>query len=103
MTFKTCLVERVEEEEEEHRLRAFQNAEHQRPFATGIDNRMQCVGTDADELNHLNLGHVLFPPNVLAHLFAGTRQSIVGVHQTVDPGVQDGKEAYWFDGRENFV
>ena len=53
---------------------------------------LECVTEDQDELDHLEVGEVLFPPDVAAVLGSHGRQHIVDVHYNVYEGVDKAKE-----------
>ena len=56
------------------------------------DQRLECVEEDEDELDELDGGEVLLPPEVGLQRGAAGRQQVVEVHQGVHPGVQERPE-----------
>ena len=57
------------------------------------DQRLECVEEDEDELDELDGGEVLLPPEVGLQRGAAGRQQVVEVHQGVHPGVQERPES----------
>ena len=57
------------------------------------DQRLECVEEDEDELDELDGGEVLLPPEVGLQRGAAGRQKVVEVHQGVHPGVQERPES----------
>ena len=62
-SFERSSVETVEQEKEEDRLECFEYAEDERPLAFAVHDRVDRMAADHHELSHLNLGHVLLPPD----------------------------------------
>ena len=58
-------VELREEEEEHDGVRADEVGELPGEVAVVVEDELEAVDHDADELDHLQVGHVLLPPNEL--------------------------------------
>lgn len=56
-------------------------------FFFSFPYQLKAVCHDRHELDHLDRGHVLFPPDVLLVLWSQGGHQIIGVHQDVDEGV----------------
>ena len=54
---------------------------------------MESVNHNPDELDHLEGGHVLLPPDVLLVLRSHRGQHVVGVHEDVDESVEQAEES----------
>lgn len=63
-----------------------------REIAVVVEHQLEAVGHDADELDHLEGGHVLLPPNVLAVLGTQSAEEVVEVHEHVDENVEKAEE-----------
>ncbi len=57
-----------------------------------FSHQLKAVGHDRHELDHLDRGHVLFPPDVLLVFRSQGGQEVVGVHQDVDERVLEQQE-----------
>ena len=57
------------------------------------EERLKAVKEDEDELDHLERGQILLPPEVLLHLRPQGGQQVVKVHDRVDAGVKEGAES----------
>lgn len=57
------------------------------------DERLEGVEEDEDELDELDGGEVLLPPEVRLQRGPARRQQVVEVHQRVDARVEEGTEA----------
>merc|ERR1719376_761470 len=60
--------------------------------AIGNEQQLNGVDKDADELDHLHVGHVPLPPDVLLVLRPQSGKHVVGVHEEVDNAVEEAKE-----------
>ena len=72
-------VERAEQVQEDRCVGAFHHTDGLAPAAVRIERRVQRVSEHTDELEHLQLRQVLFPPEVLLVLRTHRRQGIVAV------------------------
>ena len=70
--------------------------EGKRRIIDGPDVNDDAVQAKQEKLQQLNLGDVLFPPQVRLNLRSQRREGVVGVHYSVTTGVEKGEEV---DGR----
>jgi len=83
----TLLVELPEQEEEHHGVQA--DPPDECFWIIALDEeQLEGVNHDGDELQHLESGQVLLPPEEWLHLWTHRCQKIIHVHHDVDEGVQ---------------
>jgi len=85
------LVELLEQEEEHHGVHADPPDESLRVVAVD-EEQLERVQHDGQELQHLQGGQVLLPPQVFLHVGAQGGQQVVRVHDYVDERVQQSEE-----------
>lgn len=85
------VVELPEEEEEETGVEADKPDEHPRIVALD-EEELEGVDHYRDELDHLQGGEVLLPPEVRLDRGTERREQVVRVHHDVDEGVQETEE-----------
>jgi len=85
------LVELLEQEEEHYGVHADPPDESLRVVAVD-EEQLERVQHDSQELQHLQGGQVLLPPQIFLHVGAQGSQQVVGVHDYVDERVQQSEE-----------
>lgn len=68
--------------------------------AVVLEEQLEGVHHHKDELDHLQHGEVLLPPEVALDLGSHRCQHVVGVHDDVDEGVQEAEEGRVTAGSE---
>lgn len=85
-------VELREEDEEEDGVGRDEVGELPREVAVVVEDQLDAVHEDADELHHLQRGHVLLPPDVLLILRAQSGHEVVEIHEEVNEDVEESEE-----------
>lgn len=93
------LVELVEEEEEHDGVHADPPDEGARVVAVD-EEELEGVHHDRDELEHLQAGQVLLPPEEALELRSHGGEQVVRVHDDVHEGVEQAEEGAVAAGRE---
>lgn len=65
------------------------------------EQQLEGVYHDGNELDHLEDGQVLFPPQVLLHLWPHGGKHVISVHHNVNSGVEESEER-WVAARGEF-
>ncbi len=72
-----------------------------RKFAIIIEDQLESMRHDADELDHLQGGHVLLPPDVFLILRTQSSHEIIEVHEHVYEDVEESEEGGVATGNES--